>query len=890
VGNEARPGAFGLLLRRHRSIAGLTQEELAKRSGLSLRALSDMERGRTTRPSLRSARLLAQALELSGAARTELMAALQDGAEGIGLASSASREQECSRPEVPRQLPGPVRHFVGRSAEMQALTRLLERDGAAAPRTAAITAIAGTAGLGKTALAVHWSHQAADQFPDGQLYVNLRGYDTDQPLDSGTALAGFLRSLGVAEHDIPAETTQRAARYRSILAGRQVLVLLDNASDAEQVRPLLPGSPSCAALVTSRDALAGLVALDGAERLELDLLDRAEAVGLLQALIGERAQADPRATAELAERCARLPLALRVAAERAAASAWVPLAELADELADQQRRLDLLDTAGDPRTAVRTIFSWSLRHLDDGAARAFRLLGLHPGVDFDIYALAALIGGTAAHGRRLMDRLAHAYLIQPVGLGRYGMHDLLRSYAAEQAAELYSAAEQRAAATGLFNHYLGAATAVADIMYPADPDRPQASSVTYCGPKITSCSAAWEWLDAERANLLAIAAHAVAHGRPAHTIRLAATAFRYTAVGHYGDAVAMHSLACRAAAQTGMQAAEGSARIRLAEALAAQGHLRRAGGQLKQASRLCREAGDRVGEARALINLGAVAYCQGHYEQAVSYEHQALDLCCQTGDWAGEARAMMNLSAVDLRQARHLQAAEKLRKSMALYSSAGIQAGVAHVLSALGDLEMRQGHLEAATDYLGQSLALCRETADRLCEARTLTRLGLALSRQGRHECATSHLRQALVLHAQADNRGGQAETLNGLGEALIAAGQTDEASAHHSEAMVLAGQLGDKYEQARAHHGLASGYQACGDNQRASHHWRRAFACYTEIGAPEAAEVRTKMAACGLVAGAPARPGSTVQAGALRDQAVTSEGCLSAGTTFPAAIEDQRM
>ncbi len=847
MGNEPTPRvAFGVLLRRYRSMAGLTQEELAKRSGLSLRAVSDMERGRTARPYLRSARLLADALDLSESARAELMMTLHDGDQGTS--------PPMSRPDVPRQLPGTIRYFVGRSEELRALTRLLDRDAQEPLRTVVISAIVGTAGLGKTALAVYWAHLVADRFPDGQLYVNLRGYDTHQPVDSGEVLAGFLRSLGLAEPDLPAETTERAALYRSMLADRRVLVLLDNASDAEQVRAFLPGSPSCAVVVTSRDALAGLVARDGAERLALDLLPTAEATSLLRMLIGERAEADPQATVTLAEQCARLPLALRVAAELVAASPFVPLSDLVDELADQHQRLDLLDAAGDPRTAVRTVFSWSVRYLADDAARAFRFLGLHPGVDFDSHAVAALTGTAAGQARRLLDRLASAYLVQPSGPGRYGMHDLLRAYAAAEAAKQDSPAERRAALTRLFDHYLATAAAAADAMYPGDPDRPDIPRSGCCGPEITSCAAAWEWLRAERANLLAIAAYAVGHGWPTHAIKLAATIFRYRATGHY-DAAAMHLLACRAAAQTGQQAAAGSARIMLAEALAAQGQLRRAAGHLRQAGRLCREAGDRVGEARALASLGAIRYDQGRYEQAASYEQQALGLCRQTRDWAGEARVMINLSALDVRQGRHVRAASKLRKSMALYRTAGTQAGVAYVLSDLGDLEMRLGHLEVAADYLGQSLALCMEIVDRFCEARTLTRLGVAMSRLGRHECAANHLRRALALHVGADDLFGQAEALNGIGEALLAVGQADEACDHYSRALAAAGQLGDMYEQARAHHGLASAYQRDSDSQRARHHWREALAGYTALGAAEASEVRSHIAALGL----PAKSGAPV-------------------------------
>jgi hypothetical protein len=265
------------------------------------------------------------------------------------------------------------------------------------------------------------------------LYVNLRGYDPAPPVTATDVLAGFLRSLGVSNQEIPAEEDERAARYRSLLAGRRVLIILDNASEVEQVRPMLPGSASCAMVVTSRDSLAGLVARDGVIRLDLGLLPLADAVTLLRTLIGARADEDPYATTKLAGQCGRLPLALRVAAELAAGRPAAPLADFVGELADQQRRLDLLDADGDPRTAVRAVFSWSYRHLAASAARTFRLVSLHPGPDFDAYATAALTGATLDQVRCMLDVLARAHLILAARPGRYGMHDLLRAYALELA-------------------------------------------------------------------------------------------------------------------------------------------------------------------------------------------------------------------------------------------------------------------------------------------------------------------------------------------------------------------------------------------------------------------------------------------------------------------------
>ena len=391
------PRGYGELVRGHRLAAGLTQEQLAALSGLGVRTISDIERGRTV-PHRSTADRLAAALgsrDLAGQSPRAMVRAPEDGASG----PDADRPDRLDRRDPPQLLPGGVRHFTGRAAELATLTRMLSQAVRERPGMVVISAIGGTAGVGKTALAVHWAHQVAREFPDGQLYVNLRGYDPGQPLPAADALAGFLRALGVAEPDIPPGADERAARYRSLLAGRRMLVILDNASSQEQVRPLLPGTSSCVALVTSRDALPGLVARDGAARLELDLLPLPDAIGLLRRLIGPRAKADPGATEELARRCCRLPLALRVAAERAAARPADSLAELLAEL-DEQRQLDVLDAGGDSATAVRAVFSWSCRHLDAAAGRAFRLIGLHPGPDVDRYGLAALTGSTAVQAGR----------------------------------------------------------------------------------------------------------------------------------------------------------------------------------------------------------------------------------------------------------------------------------------------------------------------------------------------------------------------------------------------------------------------------------------------------------------------------------------------------------
>jgi DNA-binding SARP family transcriptional activator/DNA-binding XRE family transcriptional regulator len=408
------------------ALAGAGQQATALIEYEGLRRRLDAELGVRPGPELAAAHLRVLRQEVPSASMQRLV--VHNGAHA-------------AVPVVPRELPATAGHFAGRQSELAALTSMLD-DSAGTARTAVIWTICGTAGVGKTALALHWAHQVADRWPDGQLYVNLRGYDPGQPVSAADALAGFLRALGLQGQDIPPGEDECAARYRSLLARRRMLVILDNAACAEQVRPLLPGAPYCMALITSRDSLVGLVAREGARRLDLNVLAPADAVGLLRALIGDRVDNDLAAAAALATQCCWLPLALRVAGELAAAHPALSLADLVGELTEPRRRLDLLDADGDPRTGIRAMFSWSVRCLESPAWRAFRLLGKSPGANFDHYSTAALCGTTVREADRLLDQLTRAHLMYRTGPGRCGMHDLLRAYVAEQADIRDSAGER----------------------------------------------------------------------------------------------------------------------------------------------------------------------------------------------------------------------------------------------------------------------------------------------------------------------------------------------------------------------------------------------------------------------------------------------------------------
>jgi len=699
-------------------------------------------------------------------------------------------------PTVPAQLPADVRAFTGRTGELATLDRSLAPPGGDEPPMPVVL-LSGTAGVGKSALAVRWGHRVREAFPDGQLYVNLRGYDAEQPVAVGDALAGFLTALGVHGPEIPPGVDERAGRYRSELTGRRMLVLLDNASSVEQVRPLLPGTGSCLVLITSRDSLPGMVALHGAERINLDLLPLADAVGLLRRLIGDRVDREPAVAEDLAAACSRLPLALRIAAELAAARTDFSLAELVGELGDHRKRLDLLD-AGDPRAEVRAVFSWSYQNLQADAARVFRLLGLHPGDSVHVDAVAALTGTDAGEARRLLGVLVRASLVHAGRGGRYGMHDLLRAYAAELAAAHDPAPERTAALTRLFDHYLAGSVAAMTTLYPAE-GTPAADD-----PAADDPAAARDWIEAERPNLAAACTYASAHGWYRFAIALAGTLFRYLdAGGPVAEAATVTAAAVSAAVAVGDREAQARALSDLGRLHRRQGRLDEAADTYRRALTLYADLGERAAEAVALRNLGSVHWRLGDYRQAAEHYGRAWSNYRRLGDDAGQADASVRLGLVDARLGDEAQATKRLRSALELYTLLGDRFSEAYVLSLLARLSQRPADLDRAAAHLEQSLAAVRQAGDRTAEAYVLTDLAAVYARGGRLTDAAGHLRRALVLHRRIGDRASEAEALNDLGAVLRAAGDEAEARAQHEQALALAEEIGDRYEQARAHDGI---------------------------------------------------------------------------------------
>jgi tetratricopeptide (TPR) repeat protein len=801
----------------------------------------DLELGRVRRPHLESVRLLAAALELTEPELAQLELAVRSQPWPASDRAGGQRGAANS-PPVPSQLPADVPVFTGRTSELAELDRLLQhRTGSAA---IVISAVSGTAGVGKTALALHWAHQVAACFPDGQLYVNLRGYDPDQPVLAAEALAGFLRALGVPGEDVPFDVAERAAAFRSRLAGRRMLVVLDNAAEVEQVRPLLPGGPPCVAVVTSRDSLAGLVALHGACRVDLDLMPEADALSLLRALVGDRVDAEPDAAVTLVAQCARLPLALRVAAQLTAAIPGATLARLTAELADEHDRLARLVADGDQRAAVTSVFSWSYRRLPADAAQLFRRLGLHPGPDFDAYAVAALTDTPLDRTGQLLDLLARAHLVQPAGPGRYGLHDLLRAYAASLVAAEDGADLPRAAQTALLDHYLGTAAAAMDTLYPAERRRrPTVPRPATPLPPMTDQATAKAWLDAERATLAACV-HTAADGWPSQATALAGTLFRYLDVGgHHPEALTIHAQATQAARRTGNPAAEAHALTNLGAVHHRQARYEAAAAHYQQALALLSGTGDRPAEARALTNLGNLYWLQGQHEPAAEMHQRALDVARETGDRASELYALNNLALARQAQTRHDEAAQLHQRALDLAEQTGNGVGEAIALLGLGEVALQASRYEAATGYYQRAHTLHQETGDRDGVARALTKLGEIFFRQGRYRQAAEHHEQALRLSQETGDRAGEADALNGLGESLHAAGDSEQAAARHAAALAVAEAVGESNQQARAHHGLGHTRAADGRIDQARWHWQQALAHYTTLDATAADEVRAQLA-----------------------------------------------
>jgi DNA-binding SARP family transcriptional activator/Tfp pilus assembly protein PilF len=642
-------------------------------------------------------------------------------------ATTLRRHEPATRPDsvVPRQLPATARHFVGRSQALSTLAGLAATT-QASPSTV-ICVIDGTAGIGKTTLALHFAHQVAGQFPDGQLYVNLRGFDpAGPPMTPVEAIRLFLDAVGVPSSRIPVGLDAQAGLYRSLLSGKRMLIVLDNAKDVDQVRPLLPASPGCLVIVTSRSQLTSLVAAEGACPLPLDVLADVEGRELLTRHLGqERVASDPGAADELIRLCARLPLALSIAAARTASQPGLSIAALNADLRDDRGRLDALD-AGHPAANVRAVFSWSYRQLDAATARLFRLLGLHAGPDVSAAAAASMGGLPLDDARRRLGDLTRAHLLAEHAPGRFSCHDLLRAYAAELGQSADSDTERSAASGRMFDHYLHTAYQAALQLHPTrEPIALGAPQPGAAPEHIGDVGQALGWFEAEHQVLITAAGRALETGfnAPAWQITWALSRFLDTQ-GRWHDWAAMERIALAAAQRLGDRAAESSAHQRLGYASARLGKYDDAYAHLELALGIHAESGNHVGRARVHNALAITLNYQDRYRDALDHAQQALVAWTAGGDRPGQAIGLNSVGWFHVVLGNHEEALSYLQRALDMFLDLGSQEGVANALDSLGYAHQQTGNLTEAAACYRRALGLHRELGGRWGAAETLGHLG----------------------------------------------------------------------------------------------------------------------------------------------------------------------
>ncbi|MEE6261633.1 AfsR/SARP family transcriptional regulator [Plantactinospora sonchi] len=654
-------------------------------------------------------------------------------------------EPAAVRAPVPRQLPASPPLFVGRAEELAAL---------AEPADAPVWIVCGTGGVGKTWLVLRWAHDNLWRFPDGQIWLNLRGFaPAATPVSPSTAVRAILDALGVPATEVPTDLDAQIGLYRSLVAGRRMLIVLDNAVDAAQVRPLLPGGDGCVVLVTSRNQLPGLVAVDGARVLTLGLLSAAESRELLARRLGsDRIAAEPEAADEIVTGCARLSLALVVVAARAAAHPGFPLAGLAAELRETAGGLDAFD-GGDQLLDVRAALSWSYRTMSPAAARVFRLLGLHPGPDVSVTAAASLVDLPVGRVRPLLAEIARAHLIDEHAYGRYAFHDLLRAYAAELTDTEDTPADRAAALRRMFGHYLHTAHPAALVLDahrdPIDLEPAEPGALVH---PVDTYEQAMAWFTAEHNNLVAAVSRAAEAGFDAYAWQLTWTLVSFfDRQGHWHDRLALQQVALAAADRRGDLAGQTVSHRDLARGLSQLGRYDDARAHLRRAFALLGRLGDQVGQAHTHLSMSMIYDLQGRIPDAIRHDLLSLELYRSLGHQSGQANALNNV-------------------------------GWHHAL--LGDYQEALGYCEKA-------LVLQAEIGHRIAETSTWDSLGYIRHRLGDHAQALACFERAIELSRELGHRFGEAEALDHLGDVRQDLGEPDRARAAWRAALEILTVLG---------------------------------------------------------------------------------------------------
>ena len=698
---EAR---LGLALRQAREGQGISLRALARKLCRSHSSLVEYERGHRLAP---LDIVEAYEIELNVTAGTLVAVREQAHLELYGEDRLHRRTYVLKAGPPPlRQLPSDVGAFTGREVELARLHAIVAEGRVHGGAPVVISAIFGMGGVGKTALAVHLAHQLAPQFPDAQLCVNFHGYEPQQRLSASQALDRCLRDLGVSPEALPADVEERATRYRELLAGKRALIILDNASSAEQVRPLLPGSSTCLVLITSRHSLGGLVVTEGAQVLDLDALAPQEAVQLIRLVVGQgRVNAEPEATEDLARLCGYLPLAVRIAAARLATRAALSIADLVRRLTDEQRRLTELET-GDRQ--LRASLALSYHDLSAAEAGMFRRLGLVDGPEFSAGVAAALTETQPTQAEALLEALVEAHLVEPLPApGRYRFHDLLRLYARELVRVEESNGDREAAVRRMLEWYLRNAHTADRLLIPGPRRLPLECSDGLVEPCLRTRDGALGWLKTERANLVAATHQAARCGAHSIAWQLPDALFRFFFLcKHWEDWQVTH--------RVGLSAA--------------------------------REAGNRQAEAWMLNQLGIARYDLRRLEEALACYEDSLMICREIGDRWGEARVLNNIGVVHRELRRPEKAVECHEQSLATCREIGDRWGEGRTLDVVSESHRRLLDFEKAIECCEQALAIRRELGDRYGEALALKSLGVTLESAGRRKAARDCWRNAFTI------------------------------------------------------------------------------------------------------------------------------------------------
>jgi tetratricopeptide (TPR) repeat protein/transcriptional regulator with XRE-family HTH domain len=829
---------FAGLLRQLRAEARLTQEELAEAAGLSPRSVSDLERGinRTARKD--TGVLLAGALGLSGPVAELFVAAARGrGPAGDVMTARPGSAAGAFVAAATHGLPRDIGSFTGRQDELDQLAEGLDHL-TAGGGVVGICAIGGMAGIGKTTFAVHAAHQLAGSFPDGQFYLPLHAHTPGQrPVDPADALSSLLLTAGVPAAAIPPGLEARAARWRDHVAGKKILLLLDDAASHDQVRPLLPGTGGSLVLLTSRRRLA---ALDDATVISLDTLATWEAAALLTRLAGRPGlQPGDGATDEITRLCGYLPLAIGLIASQLRHHPAQTAESVAASLAAAADRVELMRAEN---VSVAAAFGLSYADLTDGQQRLFRRLGLIPGPDFDAYAAAALDDTSPGEARRQLDELYDQHLITEPAPGRYQLHDLLREHARIMVTGTVAVADSEAATGRLLDYYLHTALA-AGRHYDTRPSTnrgPPPGNPPAQAPDLSTLGNAAAWLEAERANLHAAADYAATSGRTRHAIAIPAAMSGFLgARGHWDQSAALHHSALAAARQAGDQAGEADALGELGALQRETGDYPASGAALARALALYRDVGDQPGQAYVLNELGFLRVLTGDYPAAAASHQQALVLARSAGDRHSQAWTLTGVALVQHLTGDHPAATASLQQALALFGDLGDLPGQAQTLNGLGVVQQETGGYTAAAASQRQALVLFRDLGDLMGEAYALNDLGLVQQETGEYPAAAASHQQALKLFGDLGNLLGQAEALNRLGELSLRTWAIGPARDQHTRALAIARDISATPEEARALEGLGRAHLQDGNHDEGLDCLRQALAIYQRIGAPAAQRVR---------------------------------------------------